>query len=215
MKKFHLNLVFPTLITKNKRNHNKIRNIKELKITQNNFLNRNLSILKNLSKYKINRNTSSYFYSSSESKNNNPPNISIINNSNLGVVEPKKLREIYNNSRNSYTINVNKIKLKSFVFSQKNNKNGKMKKSCGVDTKDLFRIPKERRLNFKIINSKKSKILLSLKNMYQNLESSCKNKNNSMTDNKYGKDKYSYIYLNEKSESIKFFRRLNYNPLDV
>ena len=29
------------------------------------------------------------------------------------------------------------------------------------------------------------------------------------------KDKYAYIYLSDKAESIKFSRRINYNPLDV
>ena len=29
------------------------------------------------------------------------------------------------------------------------------------------------------------------------------------------KDKYAYIYLSDKAESIKYSRRINYNPLDV
>ena len=29
------------------------------------------------------------------------------------------------------------------------------------------------------------------------------------------KDKYAYIYLSDNAESIKFSRRVNYNPLDV
>jgi hypothetical protein len=101
----------------------------------------------------------------------------------------------------------------------------KLKVSCAVDTKDLLyktrpKIQNRTLTTRKLINQynynnldennqiyffsrKKNKITKSKINLKENLPDQIK------------KDKYAYIYLSDNSESIKYSRRVNYNPLDV
>ena len=101
----------------------------------------------------------------------------------------------------------------------------KLKVNCAVDTKDL--IYKTRpKIQYRPLTTKKQ----INKYNYNNLDDNNQiyfffRKKNKITKSKINlkenlpeqikKDKYAYIYLSDNSESIKYSRRVNYNPLDV
>jgi hypothetical protein len=101
----------------------------------------------------------------------------------------------------------------------------KLKITCGVDTKDLLYKTKQK-FQYRPLTSKK----IIKKYNYNNLNENNQiyfvpRKKNKITKSKLNlkeniyelikKDKYAYIYLSDNSESIKYSRRVNYNPLDV
>ena len=101
----------------------------------------------------------------------------------------------------------------------------KLKVSCAVDTKDLLYKTRPK-IQYRPLTSKK---LINQYN-YNNLDENNQiyffsRKKNKITKSKINlkenlpeqikKDKYAYIYLSDNSESIKYSRRVNYNPLDV
>jgi len=175
----------------------------------------------------------STFYNSKSFFNKSATKTSRTNKINYTPIKPEHSKysfsKLFINCKNSLSkINPNKKKINDFYFenkasksvidSEKKNCNQNSKISCGVDTKDLFRTPFKQRLKFKFSKSKNKSSFLAIKNINEYFITPCKEKNNSMIDNNYNNsiyDKYAYIYLSANSESIKFSRRINYNPLDV
>ena len=154
------------------------------------------------------------------------PNIK--NNKNKQSMTPYtyKNNNFFKDSRiTSNSLFSNELINKFLKIDLNKNLKDKLKVSCAVDTKDLLyktrpKIQNRPLTTRKLINQynynnldennqiyffprKKNKITKSKINLKENLPEQIK------------KDKYAYIYLSDNSESIKYSRRVNYNPLDV
>ena len=137
-----------------------------------------------------------------------------------------KKSNFFKDSRiNSNNLFSNELINKFLKLDLNKNLKDKLKVSCAVDTMDLLyktrpKIQYRPLTNKKIFNKynynnlnennqiyffsrKKNKITKSKINLKENISEKIKN------------DKYAYIYLSDNSESIKYSRRVNYNPLDV
>ena len=149
------------------------------------------------------------------------------NKQNITPYTYKKNNNFFKDSRiTSNSLFSNELINKFLKLDLNKNLQDKLKVSCAVDTKDLLyktrpKIQYRPLTNKKIIKKyndynnsnennqiyffsrKKNKITKSKINLKENISEQIK------------KDKYAYIYLSDNSESIKYSRRVNYNPLDV
>ena len=158
--------------------------------------------------------------------------------------EKNKIINIINSYKDKKKDNVkyNNPNIKRILFDDdKKNKfhldfiiknSNKIKKNSGVDTNDLLLYKSKSNRDYRpLSNNKKSKkskhdyVSINVINEFcVSLTKRIKMKSN---DNKYSKkkkkffnnamkrDKYAFIYLSDNPESIKYLRRVNYNPLDV
>ena len=183
---------------------------------------RKISIVKTASNNSIdniNSSTSMQLYSLKSSKINN-------SKKNITPYTYKKNNNFFKDFRvTSNNLFSNELINKFLKIDLNKNLKDKLRVSCAVDTKDLLyktrpKIEYRPLINKKIFNKynynnlnennqiyffsrKKNKISKSKVNLKENISETIK------------KDKYAYIYLSDNSESIKYSRRVNYNPLDV
>ena len=186
------------------------------------------SKLKDLSRNNFNKNI--FFINSSSFSNLFP----------LKSTELTNKKRNYNNFINSYKFKKNQnIKnnsnIRKILFNNNriikldsiNKENSKLKVNQAVNTSKLLLYDNKSKFNFRSLSkSTKSKNFLNLINI-NDINGICfsvrkklkkKNYNKAIKDyfkERVLKDKYAYIYLSDKAESIKFSRRINYNPLDV
>ena len=178
------------------------------------------------------------------SRNNFNKNKFFINSSSFSNLFQFKSTELtnkkvnYNNFINSYKFKKNQnIKnssnIRKILFN--NNKiikldskeNSNLKVNQAVNTSNLFLYDNKSKFNFRSLSkSTKNKNFVNLININDineicfSVRKKLKKKNYSKAIKDYFKeriikDKYAYIYLSDKAESIKYSRRINYNPLDV
>ena len=178
------------------------------------------------------------------SRNNFNKNKFFINSSSFSNLFQFKSTELtnkkinYNNFINSYKFKKNQnIKnssnIRKILFN--NNKiikldskeNSKLKVNQAVNTSNLLLYDNKAKFNFRSLSkSTKNKNFVNLININDineicfSVRKKLKKKNYSKAIKDYFKeriikDKYAYIYLSDKAESIKYSRRINYNPLDV
>jgi len=136
----------------------------------------------------------------------------------------KKLNEVDKNN-NHRTITKEKM---SGIYSDlfKNKKNSKLK-SQGMATSDYFYKRNKSKVFFRNLSLGKDENNLDNLSSFNNdmIKEIYINKNEKNSKRKFPltkgntyklmKDKYAYIYMSDKSELIKYLRRINYNPLNV
>ena len=130
-----------------------------------------------------------------------------------------------NNHQNIRTILFNNEKLNQLQFNPIN-KNNILKVNQAVNTSKafLYNNKDKTKLNYRPLSNHKN--LMKLSNMNDINEicflarkklkfQKCKKTMRDYFTERLKRDKYAYIYLSDNAESIKFSRRVNYNPLDV
>ena len=214
---------FPKL-KKIKYRNNKIANVNYPK-NQTFDISNKKSKLKDLSRNNFNKNQ--FFINSSSFSNLFPfksndiiDKKTKINNS-INSYKFKKNQNIKNNSNvRKILFNNNKITKLDYI----NKENFKLKVNQAVNTNNLFLYHNKSRYNFRPLTKSKNFVnLININDINEicfSVRKKAKNKNYNKEikdcfEERIKKDKYAYIYLSDKAESIKFFRRVNYNPLDV
>ena len=187
---------------------NKTSNLKDL--SRNNF---------NKNKFFIN---SSSFSNLFQFKSTELINKKINFNSYINSYKYKKNLNI-RNSPNIRKILFNNNK----IIKLDSKENSNLKVNQAVNTSNLFLYDNKSKFNFRSLSkSTKNKNFVNLININDineicfSVRKKLKKKNYSKAIKDYFKeriikDKYAYIYLSDKAESIKYSRRINYNPLDV
>ena len=149
------------------------------------------------------------------------------NNNNLFVNSYKfKTNLNTNKNKNIRTILFNNDNISKLQFNQINRTNSIIKVNQAVNTSNLFlyNYKLKAKLNNKPFSNEKNNAKLyninNLNDIYALERKKLKNQKAHKTIKDYfterlKKDKYAYIYLSDNAESIKFSRRVNYNPLDV
>ena len=168
--------------------------------------------------------------------NNNGVNLLKINNPNYPKTPPNAFINAikYPHAKNRYTFKKNsevkreeKKMNKIFMEFYHKKKNNTKLRNQGITTCDSFFVRNSSKINHRILTLGKNE---------NNLDNLSTLNNNTMREvfiNKYDKickhkfplsgriplkiinDKYAYIYMSDKSELIKHWRRSNYNPLNV
>ena len=158
----------------------------------------------------------------------NPKNIKNYynGNNNNPFINSYKYKANLNTNKNIRTILFNNDNLSKLQFNQINKTNSIIKVNQAVNTSNLFlyNYKLKTKLNNKPFSNGKSNVKLyninNLNEIYALERKKLKNQKIHKTIKDYfterlKKDKYAYIYLSDNAESIKFSRRVNYNPLDV
>ena len=214
---------FPKL-KKIKYRNNKIANVNYPK-NQTFDISNKKSKLKDLSRNIFNKNQ--FFINSSSFSNLFPfksndiiDKKTKINNS-INSYKFKKNQNIKKNSNvRKILFNNNKITKLDYI----NKENFKLKVNQAVNTNNLFLYHNKSRYNFRPLTKSKNFVnLININDINEicfSVRKKLKKKNYSKAIKDYFKeriikDKYAYIYLSDKAESIKYSRRINYNPLDV
>ena len=198
-----------------------------LKRSENNIFKHN-NCLSN-SKMKTNENTiNNYIFNSKQiSKENNPktPSQTLINN----IKTPQKNYRIDNYTyKKCYDVNKNIRKINGIYmdFINKKKNNSKLKNQ-GITTCESFFVKNKSKLNHRYLTlDKKENNLDNLSTFNNNtFREYFVNSYNKIYKRKFSlnrriplkllRDKYAYIYMSDKSELIKHWRRINYNPLNV
>ena len=212
---------------RNKRNVNFLlqKNPSFNKSNQNRNLSRNNSTrIKN----DLNTATSLQLYSlksiiSKNENNNNKKLNNIINSYNYKKNDYIK-KNINNNNPSIRKILFSNDKVNKLRFNILNKDNSKTKVNSAVDTKDLFLYKSKSKAKYRpLSNNKMYPNFISINDVNDFFISKRKKlKNNKFLKtkkqcitNRIKKDKYAFIYLSDNPESIKYSRRINYNPLDV
>ena len=137
-----------------------------------------------------------------------------------------KYKSNLNPNKNIRTILFNNDNISKFHFNQINKTNSIIKVNQAVNTSNLFLYNNKlkTKLNNKHFSNEKNIANLyninNLNEIYALERKKLKNQKAHKTIKDYfserlKRDKYAYIYLSDNAESIKFSRRVNYNPLDV
>ena len=138
----------------------------------------------------------------------------------------RKLNEV-NKNNNHRTITKEKIN-KIYYDLLKKKKNISKLKSQGIATSDSFyKRNNKSKIYFRNLSLGKEENNMDnfssfnndmIKEIYMNKNEKNSKKNFPLTNgvtSKLLKDKYAYIYMSDKCELIKYWRRINYNPLNV
>ena len=112
------------------------------------------------------------------------------------------------------------------ILNKKKKTNSKLKNQ-GISTSDSFFNRNTTKIKYRYLTLGKDENNLDNISSFRNdvIREICKNKSEKMYKNKFPlnervyfrflKDKYAYIYMSDKSELIKYCRRITYNPLNV
>ena len=149
------------------------------------------------------------------------------NNSSIfnSIIYPYKFKKskIENNIQNIKSI-INNNKIKQFQFNHLKKNNFIFKVNHGVNTNNSYLYPNKTNRNFRPLSNNKdilklikandiNEICFSVRKRIKNTKFNRTLRN--YLNDKLKKDKYAYIYLSDNAESIKYSRRVNYNPLNV
>ena len=130
-------------------------------------------------------------------------------------------------NKNNNQRTITKEKINNIYFDiLKDKKNSKLK-SQGIVTNDIFYKRNKSKIYFRNLSLGKDENNMDNLSSFNNdmIKEIFVNKKEKTTQKKYPltkgntfnlyKDKYAYIYMSDKSELIKYLRRINYNPLNV
>jgi len=150
----------------------------------------------------------------------NPPK-----NLNINKYSYRPLNEV-NKNNNQRTITKEKMN-KIYFDLLKKKKNISKLKSQGMATSDSFYKRNKSKIYFRNLSLGKEENNMDnlssfnndmIKEIYMNKKEKNSKKNFPLTKgvtSKLLKDKYAYIYMSDKCDLIKYWRRINYNPLNV
>ena len=143
----------------------------------------------------------------------------------INSYDHKKCQNIKNNQniRKIFYNNDLTNKLLNFNFKNINNNYPKLKVNHAVNTNNILIHNKKIKFNFRPISNKKLIFnFININDINEICFTSRKNPNHKFNKTlrdcfteRIKRDKYAYIYLSDNAESIKYSRRVNYNPLNV
>ena len=221
------NLYFPKLhVIKARKN----KNINYFLNRNNNIINRNFNLSEKLkTNYLIMNSHQNYTKTPLNtfhriSNNNSPSNFTINKYAYRTHYEINK-----NNDNNKIKRKLSKEKINKICRELliKKAKTYSRLKNQAISTCDSFFNRNQSKIKYRYLTLGKDENNLDNISSFRNdvIREICKNKTENISKNKFPlnerisfkflKDKYAYIYMSDKSELIKYWRRINYNPLNA